>query len=76
MEYVWCADDRNHAMDLAKALAPVPERRCKNPVAEQYQLGRELGVRGTPAIFLEDGTLVPGYLPPDRLLQTINSHRG
>ncbi|HQV23322.1 MAG TPA: thioredoxin fold domain-containing protein [Agitococcus sp.] len=33
----------------------------------QYELGQELGVRGTPAVFLEDGNQVGGYLSPKDL---------
>jgi len=36
-------------------------------VAEQYNLGRRVGVTGTPAIVLEDGTLMPGYVPAKTL---------
>jgi thiol:disulfide interchange protein DsbC len=30
-----------------------------------------VGVRGTPAIVLEDGEMLPGYLPPAMLIQHI-----
>ena len=36
-------------------------------VANQYDLGQEVGLTGTPAIILDDGTLISGYLPPDQL---------
>jgi len=42
-----------------------------NPVAEQYSLGQRLGVNGTPAIILEDGTVLPGYMPPAALAQRL-----
>jgi thiol:disulfide interchange protein DsbC len=34
-------------------------------------LGREVGLSGTPAIVLEDGTLIGGYLSPDQLAATL-----
>jgi len=40
---------------------------CDNPVAGQYDLGKALGVQGTPAIILPNGQLVPGFVPPERL---------
>jgi thiol:disulfide interchange protein DsbC len=40
---------------------------CENPIAEQYQLGMALGVTGTPALLTADGTLIPGYMPPEKL---------
>ncbi|MEA3413147.1 MAG: DsbC family protein [Pseudomonadota bacterium] len=64
---VWCADDRNAAMDLAKAGKKIPEKTCKNPVTEQHDLGLAMGVNGTPAILLESGELLPGYKPADKL---------
>ena len=71
MESVWCAADQNTAMTLAKRGEDVPLARCENPVRGHYALGGTLGVRGTPAIYLEDGRALPGYLPPDTLLQAL-----
>jgi thiol:disulfide interchange protein DsbC len=68
---VWCADDKAKAMTDAKSKLPVAEKSCDNPVAQQMQIGQALGVRGTPAIFLEDGTSLPGYVPPKRLASII-----
>lgn len=64
---VWCSDDPKAAMDDAKAGNAVPSKTCDNPVLEQYRLGGEVGVTGTPAIVLEDGRMVRGYVPPDQL---------
>ena len=64
----WCAEDRQETMNRLKNLKPVDVPYCQdNPVADQYKLGSELGVRGTPAIFLADGSLLPGYLPAAEL---------
>ncbi|MCU7916136.1 MAG: thioredoxin fold domain-containing protein [Candidatus Thiodiazotropha sp. (ex Gloverina cf. vestifex)] len=64
---VFCADDKNDAMTRAKAGKDVEERQCENSVAEQYALGQKVGVTGTPAIFLADGELVPGYVPAAKM---------
>lgn len=68
LKQVWCAANPSEAMNAAKRgeTLDVPVD-CDNPVAEQYHLGGELGVRGTPAIILPDGRLVPGYVPAERL---------
>ena len=66
---VWCADDPLDAMTQAKAGKVVPSKRCDNPVAAEYNLGNRLGVSGTPAIILSDGSLVPGYVPAEQLAQ-------
>jgi thiol:disulfide interchange protein DsbC len=71
MVSIWCADDPIDAMNTAKKRREIPFKTCENTVKEQYQLGRLLGVNGTPALILEDGTLAPGYLPPQRLLQLL-----
>ncbi|MBW0148865.1 DsbC family protein [Marinobacter arenosus] len=64
---VWCAEDQQAAMDAAKAGRTVESATCENPVLEQYQLGGRVGVTGTPAIVLEDGNMVRGYVPADNL---------
>ena len=71
MVSVWCSDDQQTAMTLSKAGKDVAAKACANPVAEQYEVGQLVGVRGTPTIVLETGDLVPGYLPAPRLLQAI-----
>ncbi len=74
MESVWCAADQNAAMTLAKQGEQVTPAQCDNPVQRQYELGESLGVRGTPAIYLENGQELPGYVPPDMLLQALNQY--
>lgn len=64
---VWCSDDRNDALTRAKSGEQVAEKTCDNPVASQYNLGQMVGVTGTPAIFLADGELVPGYVPAEKM---------
>ncbi|HEX6992695.1 MAG TPA: DsbC family protein [Gammaproteobacteria bacterium] len=69
---VWCAQDRNAALTRAKLGGSIPDNDCgETPVAEHYALGRKVGVRGTPAMFAENGELIGGYLPPDELLETL-----
>lgn len=66
----WCADDRQAALTALKNNKPVPENVCEdNPVAAQYELGHQVGVNGTPALVLEDGTLLPGFRPAPELLK-------
>lgn len=68
-ESVWCSDDQQSAMSAAKSGERLPQSACDNPVQAQYQLGQEVGVTGTPAIVLEDGTMVGGYVPARSLAQ-------
>ena len=67
----WCSDDRNEALTRLKRGEELAAVTCDNPVARQYQLGRSVGVTGTPAIILPDGQLLPGYLPADDLARTL-----
>ena len=72
---VWCAKDRNKAMDLAKSGQAIESKTCVNPIAQQDALGRKLGVNGTPAIILENGDLLPGYVPADKLVLELESRK-
>lgn len=67
MVSTWCAENRKAMFTAAKRGTEVPLADCDNPVAEQYELGRELGVTGTPSLVFEDGTLLPGYIPAETL---------
>lgn len=68
----WCSDDRNQALTDLKAGRNIEENVCEpNPVAEQFELGGKLGVRGTPAMMTEDGRMFPGYMPAKELAKRI-----
>jgi thiol:disulfide interchange protein DsbC len=75
MVSIWCAKNRKLAMNNSKNGKGVKDKTCKNTVKEQYELGVAMGIRGTPAIILEDGSLKPGYLPPQNLLMVIESEK-
>lgn len=69
---VWCADDRKKALDSAMADGELSQLQCDNPVSDHYNAGIAEGVSGTPAWVLEDGTLIPGLLPPKQLKQQLD----
>lgn len=71
-EAVWCSKDKAKAMTEAKNGKNVNSENCASPVRDQFELGNALGIRGTPAIILENGELIPGYAPAAQLLQAIN----
>jgi thiol:disulfide interchange protein DsbC len=73
---VWCAPDRRKALTEAKLDKPVPKKTCANPIAADFELGRRVGVDGTPAIYAPDGTQLGGYLPPDQLLARLQKAGG
>jgi thiol:disulfide interchange protein DsbC len=70
-EQVWCSPNRSEAMTRAKRDEQIkgPKHCSGSPVAREYALGQDAGVRGTPAIVLDDGEMLPGYLPPAMLAQ-------
>ena len=69
---VWCADDRQSAMDVAKAGRTPRAATCTNPVMDQYRLGQALGVTGTPSLMTFDGDIIPGYVPPGQLRERLD----
>ena len=68
MVSAWCSPNPQMALTLAKGGAELPPLTCDNSVAEQYALGGQFGVTGTPTVVFEDGHVVPGYMPADQLL--------
>ncbi len=73
---VWCANDQQEALTEAKAGADTKVvKDCNAPVAEHYQLGQSFGISGTPAIILEDGTMIPGYQPAAALNAALEANK-
>ena len=70
---VWCAKDRNGAFTAAKAGKTPTPAKCDNPVAEEFKLGAQVGVDGTPTVFAPDGSKIGGYLPPDQRLAKLEN---
>lgn len=69
---VWCSDDRHKALAQAKHGQNIPEKDCSTPILEHYALGNALGITGTPALFMPDGRLIPGYMDVQRLTALLN----
>ena len=68
---VWCSDDRNTALTVAKKGETPEVKTCDNPVDTHMQLGAEFEVRGTPMIVTEKGNIFPGYVPASKLAQAL-----
>lgn len=74
MVKIWCAKDKTKAIaDPTQSLDKFPTiPGCSDQtVLKQMQLGLMMGVAGTPTIIFEDGTMLPGYLPPDKLAEAV-----
>jgi len=68
---VWCNDDQQSALTAAKSGQPVAPASCDNPIEDTYKLGVQVGVRGTPTIIFDDGTVRPGYVPSATLIKQL-----
>ena len=74
-EEVWCAADRANALTMAKLDRDFDSAACDaSAIEEHYEMGRDVGLNGTPAIVLSDGTMIGGYLPPDQLKATLEQN--
>ncbi|MGY6555616.1 MAG: DsbC family protein [Wenzhouxiangella sp.] len=74
MVSIWCAENRQDAMDIAKLGRTPRAATCDNPVMDQYQLGQSLGVTGTPSLMTFDGDIIPGYVPPEQLRERLERY--
>jgi thiol:disulfide interchange protein DsbC len=53
---IWCAKDKKAAWTNLMVKGDTPEKAtCANPLADNEKLADELGVAGTPTIYLNDG---------------------
>ena len=71
-EQVACSKDRQSALTRSKLGEVLTDKPCEpNPVGRHYEIGRDFGLQGTPAIVLESGELIGGYLDPAELANYI-----
>lgn len=73
MQSIWSSADRKAAFDNGYKGNKVPEATSAIPyVTNQYQVGREIGITGTPTIVLPDGQVIAGYVPADKLKEILD----
>jgi thiol:disulfide interchange protein DsbC len=71
-EQVWCATDRREALTRAKRGEALKGKACGDAaIKSQYELGSDLGVEGTPAVFTQNGDYIGGFLTAPELVQAI-----
>jgi len=75
MQSIWCTADRNKAFDAAMRGDAVSPATCKVDISKHYALGVQFGIQGTPAIMLQNGTMIPGYQGPKELLAVLNAQK-
>jgi thiol:disulfide interchange protein DsbC len=60
-------------LEDAFAKKQLPKPSCETTVIdENIKLGEKLGITGTPAIIMPNGSLVPGYKDADSLISLID----
>lgn len=68
---VWCAKDQLGAMDNAKLKREFGSDTCDDPLVEHMKMVRSFGITGTPAIILDSGKLLPGFVEAPNLLKML-----
>ena len=69
----WCSEDPKSTLTKIKQGKDVQLSLCQDhPVETHFLLGQKIGITGTPAIIKSNGELLPGYLPPEELLNRLN----
>jgi thiol:disulfide interchange protein DsbC len=75
-EQVWCATDRRDALTRAKRGEALKSKSCGDAaIKNQFELGSDLGVEGTPAIFTQSGDYIGGFLTPEELVHSVQESR-
>ena len=70
----WCNENPNFSLTQLKKGKKIDQLLCANsPVEKHFKLGQAIGVQGTPSIVTEDGKMIPGYLPPEDLLNILTA---
>jgi thiol:disulfide interchange protein DsbC len=75
-EQVWCSANRNEALTKAKLGQDLktPKSCGDSPVARDYAMGQKFDIKGTPAIVMNDGEMLGGYLSPMQLVQRLQGN--
>ena len=72
MVAAWCSSEKKESITNLKNDIDIGMYECENPVESHFEIGRRIGVTGTPAIITQSGLLLPGYMPAKELIGIIN----
>jgi len=67
----WCSEDRIAALNTVMSKQSLPFRNCEHPVDRTLTLAAKLGLRATPTVILEDGSVIEGYRPARELARLL-----
>ncbi len=76
LESIWCANEQGKAIQMLEEAfekKPIPDPECKTDVIDKnITLAGKLGITGTPAIIFDDGRLVSGYAPAEKIIEFVD----
>lgn len=73
MQSIWSTKERKDAFDNAYKGGKISPASSMVPYVQmQFNVGRKLGISGTPAIILPNGQLLSGYVPANELINILN----
>lgn len=73
MQSIWSTKDRKEAFDNAYKGGKISPASSMVPYVQmQFNVGRKLGISGTPAIILPNGQLLSGYVPANELIKILD----
>ena len=75
MVSVWCSENRRKSLDDLFDNSFIEKVKCKNPIDDNYSKAMSLQVNGTPMIFFEDGSVIPGYVSSDKIIEALATSR-
>ena len=60
-------------LDDAFARKPIPDPKCDTKIIDDnIKLGEKLGIKGTPNLIFPDGTLVPGAIDANKIIEAVD----
>ena len=68
---VWCSEDRKTALTQAKLGKKIDVLKCDAPIKDQYNLGKAMGLRGTPAVYTENGVYLGAYASAETIVKQL-----
>ena len=73
MVSVWCSKDKKKSLDELFDTSFIESKTCENPIDDNHIKAMDLKVNGTPMIFFDDGSVIPGYVSSDKIIEALRS---
>jgi thiol:disulfide interchange protein DsbC len=76
-ESIWCSPSKQTAWKEYLLEGKKPKfATCDNPISRNLAIGESNQIQGTPALIFEDGTIIPGAIPLQRIEAQIAAAKG